>query len=146
MSRSALAILLASGVFLVQATAHAADVKISGEHPLERITVKVEEAKADRVLDALRQRYDFELVGLANAGKGDALTVTLSGSLRTVLERLLRNRNHLIVQSRDRAGGIEKVVVLDAAYGAVAARPAQIQSNGTNNASFMQALTGQAVP
>ncbi len=102
----------------------AATVKVAGDAPRKSITVTIEDAKVDAVLEDLRKRYGFEVSGLANTKSGDALTMTMSGSLQSVLERLLRNWNHMIVRSSDNQSGIAKVMILNATYGAAPHRPA----------------------
>jgi hypothetical protein len=101
----------------------AASVKVSGDAPRRSITVEIDGATVGAVLEDLRTRYRFEVSGLGNAANGDALTMTISGNLRDVLGRLLRNRNHMIVRSADNASGIAKVMILNSTYGAGPKRP-----------------------
>ncbi len=76
------------------------------------------------MLEDLRKRYGFEVLGLENATRGEALSATMTGSLQSVIERLLRNWNHMIVRSPDNKSGIAKVMILNATYGAAPrARP-----------------------
>jgi hypothetical protein len=136
-------------LFLAPLGAHAASgITISGENARNRITITVEDAKVDRVLDALRKRFGFDLAGLPNTGSGEALTFTFSGSLHTILERLLRNRNHVIVRSADNASGISKVMILNPTYGAAQTTATRFNGlvGGTADSELMQALTGQGVP
>src|SRR6185503_14431887 len=85
---------------LLQSAAHAANVKITGTIPRQNITVTIEDATVDFVLNDLHKKFGFELANLPpNMTGGDAQTVTLSGSLQVVLEHLLRNWNHMIVRS-----------------------------------------------
>jgi hypothetical protein len=39
------------------------------------------------------------------------MTVTLQGNLPTILERLLRNQNYMIVRSKKNVTGVEKVLI-----------------------------------
>lgn len=104
---------------LPQASLHAASIKVTGANPRESITVTTEDARVDVILRHLRRNYGFNVAGLQKAGKGDPLTVTMSGSLHSILERLLRNRNHMIIRSRENKCGIAKVMILNSDYGAV---------------------------
>jgi hypothetical protein len=109
----------------------AASMTIDGDSPRESVTLTVEDAPVDMVLESLRTKYGFEIGGLENANQGgDALSITLSGSLYNIIERLLRNRNHVIVRSPDNVSGIEKVMILDASYGA---GPPKASARGTGS-------------
>lgn len=96
----------------------AADVTIDGESPRQSIMLVVEDAPVETILENLREKYGFEIGGIERAiQRSDPLSLKLSGSLYSILERLLRNRNHVIVRSPDNLSGIEKVMILDADYG-----------------------------
>lgn len=134
----------------------AAGMTIEGDRPREGITLTVEDATVDMVIDSLRATYGFDVGGIENASQGgDTLSVTLQGSLYSILERLLRNRNHVIVRSADNASGIEKVLILDASYGAgqskasargtggnAAGKVLQAYSNSTSNKSDLPRRPG----
>ena len=96
---------------------HAGTIKIDGDNPRNRITVTIENAKVDHVLKDFGKTFGFEIKGLKNARQGDAISVTMSGSLEDILGRLLRNRNHMIVWLPDNKNGIKKVIILNSAYG-----------------------------
>jgi hypothetical protein len=131
---------------LSQSAAQAANVTITGNNPRQNITVTVEDATVDFVLDNLHKKFGFELAGLPpNIAGGEAQTVTLSGNLHVILERLLRNWNHMIVRSPDNESGIAKVMILNATYGAGPSRPGQVGANGEGSDKLLQALTGEGV-
>ena len=71
------------GCLMSPAALEAATVKIAGDTPRQNITVTIEDAKVDAVLEDLRKRYGFEVSGLENATRGEALSTTMSGSLQT---------------------------------------------------------------
>jgi hypothetical protein len=126
--------------------AQAANITITGNDPRHNITVTIEDATVDFVLDNLHKKFGFEVAGLpANVAGGEAQTITLSGSLQVILERLLRNWNHMIVRSPDNESGIAKVMILNATYGAGPARPGQVGANGEGTDKLLQALTGEGV-
>ncbi len=102
----------------------AATVEVAGDAPQQRITLTIEDAKVDAVLEDLHKRYGFEVKGLEHITHGDALSTTMSGSLNHVIERLLRNWNYMIVRSADNESGIAKIMILNATYGAAQQRPA----------------------
>jgi hypothetical protein len=131
-----------STVLLTHAPARAASVEISSEQARDQINVTATNAKADRILDALHKQYGFEIVGLANAAQGEALTVEFSGDLGTVLQRLLRNRNHMIIRSAEKPGGIAKVTILNATYGARTTRPVPQYDPDNTEAAAMTHATG----
>jgi hypothetical protein len=131
---------------LSQHAAQAANVAITDGDPRQTITVTIEGATVDLVLDSLHKKFGFELAGLPpNFAGGEAQTVTLSGNLHVILERLLRNWNHMIVRSPDNQSGIAKVMILNATYGAGPARPGQVGANGEGGDKLLQALTGEGV-
>jgi hypothetical protein len=117
MSRVVWTALVISCLFL-QTPVLAASITVNGDSPLRSITVTIENATVDLVLEDLSKKYGFQVGGLQNVNKGDPLSATMTGSLQSVLGRLLRNWNHMIVQSSDNDRGIVKVMILDSAYGA----------------------------
>jgi hypothetical protein len=137
---------LALGCLLLPSAAHAANVTITEGDPRQNITVTIEDATVDFVLDNLHKKFGFELAGLPpNIAGGEAQTVTMSGNLHVILERLLRNWNHMIVRSPDNQSGIAKVMILNATYGAGPSRPGQVGANGEGSDKLLQALTGEGV-
>jgi hypothetical protein len=133
-----------TGCLLSPATLQAAAIKVTDDTP-RHITVAIEDAKVDAVLEDLRKRYGFEVSGLENAAGGEALSATMSGSLQSVIERLLRNWNHMIVRSSGNEGGIAKVMILNATYGAAPRRPGQGRVSGNSDDKLKQALTGAGI-
>jgi hypothetical protein len=120
----------------------AATVEIDGDAPRESISITIEDARVDAVLEHLRKRYGFEVAGLENVARGDAVTMTISGSLRSVLGRLLRNRNYIVVRSTSSASGIAKITILNSAYGS--APPKGTPTYGSDNEELMQARSGDS--
>jgi hypothetical protein len=129
---------LVIGCLMSPAALQAAAVTITGDTPRHNITVIIEDATVDAVLEDLCKRYGFEVSGLENATRGEALSATMSGSLQNVIERLLRNWNHMIVRSPDNTGGIAKVMILNANFGAA---PQQSRGARSNGDELMQALS-----
>ncbi len=76
----------------------------------------IEDATLTYVLDDLSKKCGFVIDGLEHATSRDLLSMTISGTLQGILERLLRNRNHLIVRSPNNPCGIVKVMILDSGY------------------------------
>jgi hypothetical protein len=130
------------GCLLAPIPLQAAAVTIDGDNPKHSITVTIEDAKVDAVLDDLHKRYGFEVLGLKNVTHADALSATMTGSLQSVIERLLRNWNHVIVRSPDNAGGIAKVMIINAKYGAGPQHAPSKHASGKANHTLMQALGG----
>lgn len=96
----------------------AASLTVAG-NPQDNVTLTIEDMAMGAILQDLGAKYGFEILGSEKADEGsDTLSVTLSGNLYSILERLLRNRNHVIVHSADTVSGIKKVIVIDAVYGA----------------------------
>ena len=91
----------------------AGSVSIIGEAQGDRLEIKVENASTADVLQRLGERFGFKVQGLRKAKSGGKFSVTLTGTLKTILERLLRNRNHMIEQSFENDSAILRVVILD---------------------------------
>ena len=127
-------IMLALGV-----AAHAETVYIAGDEPRRTITVNAENSSAEQILQRLADKYGFKIKGIEHASPAEVISTKMAGSLHDVVDRLLRNRNHMIVRSPSNASGIESVMILDANYGAAASKfmPAANQTE-----DFMQALSG----
>lgn len=97
----------------------AASLSVAGDSPQDNVTLTIEDMAMGAILQDLGAKYGFEILGSEKVDEGsDTLSVTLSGNLYSILERLLRNRNHVIVHSADTVSGIKKVIVIDAVYGA----------------------------
>lgn len=138
-------IAFAIGCLMSQTALHAANVTVTGNDPRQNITVTIEEATVDFVLEDLHKKYGFEVAGLQQNIRGEAQSVTLSGSLHVILERLLRNWNHMIVRSTDNESGIAKVMILNSTYGAAPSRPGQERASGDGGDKLLQALTGEGI-
>ncbi len=125
MSRSISATMLC--VFLLPASPLlAAGLTIVGDGPRDNITLTVEDMAVGAILQNLGAKYGFGIGGADKVGEGDdMLSATLSGNLYSVIERLLRNRNHVIIRSADTVSGIERVILIEAAYGARQPKVAQ---------------------
>ncbi|SFV29571.1 hypothetical protein [Hyphomicrobium facile] len=113
-------LLIVACVFLLRAQPSlAASLTVAGDSPRESVTLTIEDMAVGGILQNLSEKYGFEILGIEKVDEGgDTLSATLSGDLHSILERLLRNRNHVIVRSTDTVSGIEKVIVIDAVYGA----------------------------
>ena len=114
--------------------AQASTINVTGDVPRQKITVTIEDAQVNAVIEDLQKRYGFHVEGLENAAKSDTLTTTISGSLQVVLERLLRNWNHVIVRHPNNECGIEKVMILNSSFGSAPPQPppaAVVDTTGT---------------
>jgi hypothetical protein len=116
--RRVLAMVLICVSLLASDPLQAARLSVEGDGPHGSITVTIEDATLTFVLDDLSKTYGFAIDGLEHATSRDLLSMTISGTLPGILERLLRNRNHLIVRSANSPCGIVKVMILDSGYGA----------------------------
>jgi hypothetical protein len=82
-----------------------------------KITVRTDGTSIGDVIGALQKRYDFGVKGLEHINKDQATSQTYVGDIETVLRRLLRNRNYVIVRSATNESGIDEVVIIDSAFG-----------------------------
>lgn len=97
---------------VLPAPLHAGAVKIEGDEPRKHITVTIEAANIDDVLQEFARVYGLEVRGLGKADRSALVSTTLSGSLYAVLGRLLRNENHVIVRSPDSQSGIHSIILI----------------------------------
>jgi hypothetical protein len=91
---------------------HAANIVVEGKDPKSQVTLNIQDANLGQVLEHLSTTYDFQLSGPEVLAGQPAMSTVLSGSLHAILRRLLRDRDHLIVHSADRPGGIAAVSIL----------------------------------
>ena len=114
-----------TGLLWFSSAVDAATVDVFGDDPRKVVTVVVEDASIDQILQGLARRYGFRIKVVQNVGVGELLSEKMSGRLDEVVGRLLRNRNHMIVRSPDSPCGIEAVMILDGNYGTGPAKAAQ---------------------
>lgn len=120
----------------------AAGLTIAGDSPRDNITLTVEDMAVETILQNLGAKYGFEIGGMEKVGEGgDTLSATLSGNLYRIIERLLRNRNHVIIRSADTVSGIERVILIDAAYGARQPKAAQHDAVANDPEAHRQAYS-----
>ena len=133
--------ILALSFFLMLPALHAEPLKIDGDSPRKRITVTMEDAKIDAILKGFSEAYGFEVKGTENTQQGDPISVSMTGSLKDILKRLLRNRNHLIVSSPDSTSGVEKVVIVDSTYGVLPLKTRKIRRKNRRKKTRRRAST-----
>lgn len=116
MFKSVLA-LVVIGCVLSEAKALEATITVKCESPRQNLTVAIENATVSLILERLGKCFGFEVAGLQMAEKGEALSGQVTGTLPSILHRLLRNWNYMIVHSNNQSG-IAKVMILNSIYGA----------------------------
>ena len=109
----------------ISTSSFAAGVSIERSNSSEALTVRIENAKVEEALGKLAEVFEFEFVGAtadAPSARGSAI---LSGTLNSILDRLLRNRNHMIVRAPGAPSKIRRVILIDALVGSkpVRSRP-----------------------
>ena len=110
-------VVFVSSLLLWWQTVCAAAITVDGDAPLKSIAVTIEDATLNNVVQELSQKYGFEVESLKKLNNADTLSASMSGSLPSVLEGLLRNCNHVIVRSPDNKSGIERVIILNSIRG-----------------------------
>ena len=98
--------------------AFAAGVTVNADSSGTNISLVIDNATVELALENLSDKYGFRIIGLENTPNAAPFSATMTGSLQSVLSRLLRNRNYLIVRSSDNANRIVEIKILDSAYGA----------------------------
>jgi hypothetical protein len=109
--------------FLGDAPSHAEGVMIEGDHPAQRIDVNGDSASIATVLQTLREKYGIEISGADKLEADDPITLTISGNLPAILERLLRNQNYMLVRSPKNITGVSKILIAGASRGDASAKP-----------------------
>lgn len=99
-------------------------VTIESEAPARSISITIENASTWSVLQALHDKFAIELDGPDAAVPPEPISMTLSGTLPSILERLLRNQNYMLVRSDQNVTGVAKILVLAASEKAPAKAPA----------------------
>lgn len=95
-----------------------AQVRIEGDNPSSQLTVHVENANLGDVLVQLAMKFDFEFKGIKKIEDEPHWSATLAASnLETLLNRLLRNRNHSITRSDEASGAISRVLLIETGTG-----------------------------
>jgi hypothetical protein len=86
-------------------------ITIKGDHPSQNIDMKIDGETIGTVLQTLHEKYGIEISGEDKLASDDAVSMTISGTLPAILERLLRNQNYMIVRSAKNATGVGKILI-----------------------------------
>ncbi|SFV37350.1 hypothetical protein [Hyphomicrobium facile] len=86
-------------------------VTIAGESPAQSLDISIDKAPISAVLQALHEKYGIEVINNSTDLASDQVSLTLTGSLPSILERLLRNQNYMIVRSEKNATGVERILI-----------------------------------
>lgn len=89
-------------------------VRIVGDSPSGRLMVYVENANLGDILTQLALKFNFEFKDTKKISSDPRWSTTLgAGNLETLLQRLLRNRNHSITRSDGASGAISRVLLIE---------------------------------
>jgi hypothetical protein len=110
--------------FLGPAPLHAEGVTVEGDHPAIKIDIKVDDEPIATVLETLHKKYGIEISGADKLEADDPISMTLSGNLPAILERLLRNQNYMIVRSWKNPTGVVKIMISRASHHDASEKPA----------------------
>jgi hypothetical protein len=108
-----------ASLMLMVWNAPSAAVYVEGDDQ-SNIVLSTEDESLPSVLAALGEKFGVEIEGVEHTEKGDPLNGRMSGSLKSVLSRLLKNWNHVIVSPKDDPGAVQKVMILNSTFGAAA--------------------------
>ena len=103
-------------LLLVVSSTSSAAVFVEGEDQAD-IVLSAEGEPMSSALEALSEKFDIEIEGLEYIEKGDPINGQMRGSLKSVLSRLLRNWNHVIVSPTDDPGAVQKLMILSTTFG-----------------------------
>jgi hypothetical protein len=99
--------------------ARAGGVLVKVDENGRTLSLSAKDARLGDVLGELGKVFSFSIVGLKKARTGDRISGEFSGTLNVVLQRLLRNRNHMIVHAASNKGTINRVVLLSGSAGSL---------------------------
>jgi hypothetical protein len=103
-----------AGLWLSGSIASAEGVTVEGDKPSENIALMVENQSIESVLTTLSERFGIKIYGLQKNETNEIISISLNGPLPIIMQRLLRNRNYVIVRSQANIAGIEKIVLFPA--------------------------------
>lgn len=86
-------------------------VTIAGDRPAQSLDISIDKAPISAVLQALHEKYGIEVIDNSTDLASDQVSLTLSGSLPSILERLLRNQNYMIVRSQKNVTGVGRILI-----------------------------------
>jgi len=100
-----------------------AAISVEGNDSGTVVTVIAENAMVGEILKQLGERYDFAIEGVEFFKSAEPISTNLSGDLKEIVKRLLRNWNYVIVRSSERPAAVARVVMIDANFGSNASTP-----------------------
>jgi hypothetical protein len=111
-------VFLSCFVILSQAV-YAAAIKVEGDAPLKSVAVIIESATLSNVVNGLSNKYGFEVKGREMLNDSQPFSAHISGSLRSVLEKVLRycnNCSYIILPGPNEVG-VGKLIILKSPHG-----------------------------
>lgn len=114
-------VLLSLALMPTKLLASAIHIKHLSEHG--KISIEIKNSSLYAAILRISEEFNFKIKGLANADRNKILSISLRGDLETILRRLLRNRNYVLVRADENEqklngkGPIEKVVLINANFG-----------------------------
>lgn len=109
--RAVLSVLLASLLLFPQSGLRAEGVTIEGNNPRQSIKLTIDASTMADALQAIHEKFGIEITGSDSISDDDPITTTYSGSLASIVNRLLRNQNFVIVRSSKASADIEKIQI-----------------------------------
>jgi hypothetical protein len=109
-ARALLAVLPCWALSLPFPPGWAGEARLVAADSADQVVVEVGDADAGEVLEALSARFGFAVEGHPQAGRAMRYSGLLHGSLDQLVERLLRNEEHVVVRSAKAVAGVSKVV------------------------------------
>lgn len=109
--RSRLLVSFAVLILLGTATAHAGGVTLEENSSDRTFKVTLNNASIADLLRELQGKYGVEVRGLEDFSETDAVSTSYSGTLPSILTRLLRNQNFSIVRSSTNPTGMLRILI-----------------------------------
>lgn len=98
------------------------------------VKISTQQATFDEILDTLSEKYNFKIErNEATTAGGPVITAKFEGQLDSVLKRLLRNHNYLIVRRQDDPSQIQKIVILSNRVGAPTPKPPSMKKKPSDS-------------
>ena len=95
----------------------AGKINIQKHEENKKVIIDVKDATITDVLDEIGKSFQINVKGLEENRTNEKISVKYEGNLKSILGRLLKNRNYLIVHSSNNKNTIEKLVILNSNVG-----------------------------
>jgi len=110
--------LISTTIFFPLTTLRAESVTIEGSSPSESVQFIMTASTTADALQAIHEKYGVEVTGSDNISGNDPTSTTYTGSITSIVGRLLRNQNFVIVRGNKNVTGIDRIQISGSTHAA----------------------------